>query len=97
MLGMWRMLRVLGVVRVFRMIGMRRMLWVLGVLGWPLLTAPSLPGRAAKRMLLDLHAEIMRVSRTSERSVVCAPPLIGIANGGQSVSSAAISRAFVVP
>jgi hypothetical protein len=50
------------VLRVVRMIAILRMLLATGmlrILGWPLLAALGQPGRATKRMLLDLHDQML--------------------------------------
>jgi hypothetical protein len=58
MLRVFRMLRMLGMFWVFRVLGMLR---AVRILGWPLLAAPGQPGRAAKRVLLEFHAEMVAV------------------------------------
>lgn len=76
---MLRMLRVFWVFRVFRVLGMRRMLREIPILGWPLLAAPGEPGRAAKRVLLDLHGPMVGGCASSAGAVAGVAHHIGIA------------------
>jgi hypothetical protein len=74
-------LRVFGVFRVrwvFRVLGVRRVFRMLLVLG-PLLAAPGEPGRAAKRMLLQFHRQMLGVRLSVAWSAPRFPPLIRVA------------------
>jgi hypothetical protein len=78
---MWRMLRMVRVLGVFRMVGMRRMVRAARILGWPLLvalTSLALPGRATQRMLFQLHAQMLVVRASNARVVADIAHHIGV-------------------
>jgi hypothetical protein len=81
MFRMRRMCRVLGVVRMLRVF---RTIRDLAILGRPLLAAPGQPGRAAKRVLLHLHAPMLAVRASNGRPTGHRQPLIGVAIGALS-------------
>ena len=71
---MFRMLGVLPILRLLRELPIRRLLLL------PLLVAPGQPGRAAQRMLLDLHGPIVPLPPSTQGATASDASLIRVAN-----------------